>query len=254
MMYNPLADLKESHAIDFEPHCEYYVIGDVHGCKEEFTELFLRCRYEATRNGKCVRIIQLGDMIDRGPYFKEMITSNDYSNFRVMGNHEYNFIMEHLGYKECRSEARRRNHDTMKALPEDDQRHIMFELTQRKSHLTLEAYGRRFVFSHAPIKNIEGGIHNIFKDGIGSMPDYCMRSTDVDMDKLRKNITAPVTFFHGHQSWSYRPIEDQIAEQCQNMVRLYNIDSRCVYGGDLIAVRLRDSHVISVKSKVCVDK
>lgn len=254
MQYFPLAELRADHDIDFEPHCEYYVIGDVHGCKDEYTALFLQCRVDATRNGKYPRIIQLGDMIDRGPFFKEMFLSHDYSAYRVMGNHEYNFLMEHLGYKECRSQARRRNLDLMKTLTADEQRAILFEITQRKTFLTLDAYGRKFVFSHAPIKDIESGIHSIWKQGIGSVPDYCMRSTDVDMVKLRENITSPVTFFHGHQSWSYTPIEDQIAEQHQNMVRLYNVDSGCVYGKALVAVRLRDSHVISVKSNICFDK
>jgi len=252
--YSPLGDLRESHVIDFEPHCEYYVIGDVHGCKDEFTELFLQCRVDATRNGKYPRIIQLGDMIDRGPYFKEVILSNNYASYSVIGNHEYNFIMEHLGYKECRSKARAANHDLMKSLPADEQNGIMFDLTQRKSYLTMEAYGRLFVFSHAPIRGIEEGIHNVWRQGIGSIPDYCMRSTEVDMEQLQQNITRPVTFFHGHQSWGYRPIEKQISEQAEDMVRLFNVDSGCVYGGTLVAVRLRDSNVISVKSKVCVDK
>ncbi|AND75050.1 hypothetical protein pf16_127 [Pseudomonas phage pf16] len=251
--YSPLAELQDSHVIDFEPHCEYYVVGDVHGCLDEYKALYKLLDMDATRNGKYLRVIQLGDIIDRGPYFKEMFLE-DYASYRIMGNHEYNFLMEHLGYKECRSEARRRNLDLMKSLPEDEQRGILFEITQRPAYMTLNAYGTQFVFSHAPIQDIESGIYNVWRQGIGSLPDYCMRSTDVDMDKLRRNIAGSVTFFHGHQSWSYRTIEDQIAEQRQNMVRLFNVDSRCVYGGHLVAVRLRDNHVISVKSKVCVDK
>ena len=42
-----------------------YVIGDIHGCFQEFVELLDLCGAHAA--GKPARLITLGDYVDRGP-------------------------------------------------------------------------------------------------------------------------------------------------------------------------------------------
>ena len=105
MKYNPIVDVLSRHVIKPEPDCEYYAIGDVHGCAVEYDLLYTKIINDCLARGKRPRIIQLGDMIDRGPYFADLII-NDHADFKVMGNHEYNFILEHYGYKPRSSAAR----------------------------------------------------------------------------------------------------------------------------------------------------
>lgn len=252
MKYNPMQDLLLKHVIDPEPHCEYYAIGDVHGCKDEYDELLEKCRHDARLEGKYARIIQLGDMIDRGPHFSHLIIE-DPADFKVMGNHEYNFVLEHYGYKPLTSLARNKNHDKLKLLSAEDQQFVLDLLIERETYYTIILDGQAFVLSHAPIKDIEKGIGFIYKDALGSIPNYCMRSTAVDLVKLRANHSR-TTFIHGHQKWNYHDIETQVQEQSGFDVASYNIDSGCVYGGDLVALRLRDSRVLKVASKINVDK
>lgn len=258
MKYNPLKPLFDQHVIPYSALCEYYAIGDVHGCVDEYNTLVAQVHADARALGKTARIIQLGDMIDRGPSFFELIM-HDKADYKVMGNHEYNFIIEHYGYKPCNSRARMVNHDTLSALPKDVAKQVVNLLINRETYYVLHMptvgdATHTFVLSHAPIKEIEKGIYSITKGGVGSIPDYCMRSSAIDMEALRNRHFIPVTFVHGHQSWNYVDIEEQVKEQLDHSVTAYNIDSNCVYGKHLIALRLRDNHVLKVASNICVDK
>lgn len=252
MKYNPIADLLLKHVIDPEPHCEYYAIGDVHGCADEYKKLTDMCEHDARLHGKYARIFQLGDMIDRGPAFADMIIQ-DRADFKVMGNHEYNFVLEHYGYKQLSSLARNKNHEAMAQMPKHKQQLVVDLLLERESFYVITLGDQTFVLSHAPIKDIEKGIGFIYRDAVGSIPNYCMRSTAVDLEQLRAHH-ANTTFIHGHQKWNYHDIEEQVKEQAGFDVASYNIDSGCVYGGDLIALRLRDSYSLKVKSNYSVDK
>lgn len=253
MKYNPLAQLMASHTIEAESHCEYYAIGDVHGCNDEYLELIAECENDARLQSKYARFIQLGDMIDRGPHFIDMIL-NDPSHFRTIGNHEYNFVLEHYGYKQCISNARNLNHARLKELPHSEQEDVIDLLMKRETFVVIRIEGRLIVLSHAPIKDIEKGVQFIHNDSISSVPNYCMRSTDLDLEQLRSSNHSGTTFVYGHQSWNYKDIDEQVQEQLGFDVTAYNIDAGCVYGGDLIALRLRDNRSIKVKSKIKVDK
>ena len=252
MKYNPIQDLLMKHIVVAEPHCEYYAIGDVHGCADEYNALVDKCDHDARLQSKYARIFQLGDMIDRGPAFANMII-NDPADYKVMGNHEYNFVLEHYGYKPYSSLARNKNHEALAQLPKDKQQWIVDLLIERETFYTIILDGHAFVLSHAPIKDIEKGIGFIFRDAVGSVPNYCMRSTAVDLEQLRAHHTD-TTFVHGHQKWNYHDLEKQVEEQRGFDVASYNIDAGCVYGGDLVALRLRDSCVLKVKSNISVDK
>ena len=252
MKYNPIQDLLQKHIVVAEPHCEYYAIGDVHGCADEYNALVDKCEHDARLLGKYARIFQLGDMIDRGPHFATMII-NDPAHFKVMGNHEYNFVLEHYGYKPHTSLARNKNHEALAKLNSMDRQWILDLLIERETFYTIMLDDQVFVLSHAPIKDIEKGIGFIYKDALGSIPNYCMRSTAVDLDKLRATHIN-TTFVHGHQKWNYHDLETQVEEQRAFDVASYNIDAGCVYGGDLVALRLRDSCVLKVKSNISVDK
>ncbi|MNP22986.1 diadenosine tetraphosphatase [compost metagenome] len=235
-----------------EPLCEYYAIGDVHGCGVEYDLLVGKCKYDAWLQGKYARFFQLGDMIDRGPYFADLIIE-DPADYKVMGNHEYNFVLEHYGYKPLTSLARNKNHDKLALLKPDERKFVLDLLIERETYYTIIIDGQVFVLSHAPIKDVEKGIGFIYKNATGSITNYCMRSTAVDLELLRANHTS-TTFVHGHQKWNYHDLEEQVKEQSGFDVVSYNIDAGCVYGGDLVALRLRDSRVLKVASKINIDK
>ena len=63
-------------------------IGDVHGCAEEFAELL-----QAIAPNKADRLIQLGDLINRGPDSRGVIgLAREYHVEAILGNHELRIL------------------------------------------------------------------------------------------------------------------------------------------------------------------
>lgn len=77
-----------SHTLDISGICEHrkvIVVGDIHGCFDEFMALLKECEYR-----KPDILVATGDLVDRGPKIRETLiwfytTSNTFS---VMGNHD----------------------------------------------------------------------------------------------------------------------------------------------------------------------
>ena len=74
-----------------------YAIGDVHGCYALFRELLTKIAADAaaTARGRRPIIIQLGDLIDRGPHSAQVVEAatwlqrrGDVEFHQLMGNHE----------------------------------------------------------------------------------------------------------------------------------------------------------------------
>lgn len=66
---------------------KWIIIGDIHGCYDEFLELLDKCGYQYGDT-----VISVGDLIDRGPYSRKVLTwfwRND--GFVVEGNHDNRF-------------------------------------------------------------------------------------------------------------------------------------------------------------------
>jgi len=70
------------------------IIGDIHGCYEEFIELLDKCSLSDNDE-----IIALGDIIDRGPDSPQVLEFfSSRQNVRsIMGNHERKHIRSYLG-------------------------------------------------------------------------------------------------------------------------------------------------------------
>lgn len=207
-----------------------WVIGDVHGCAEEFEQLLQMIR----SIDKETAIIQLGDLIDRGPdsFFVYELISH-YNVITVLGNHEYNFILEHKGIKPCKSKARQESHDQFATLSQWLQDEVLHCMVNSYPYYVSDGY----FMSHS-IPTVQG----LMNLGSCSVSQYCMKS-DVtgtyhpiyyDYDK----------FLHGHQHWNYVDINEQIKDNRHFL----NLDSGCVYGGQLIAYNIKTGQILRVNA------
>lgn len=250
MKYDPISDLAASYVHVFEPNTDYYAIGDVHGCGDEYHMLCMDLHRKSRLNGRNCKIIQLGDMIDRGPAFRSVIL-NDPADFKIMGNHELNFLNEHYGNMQCRSNARQVNHDRLANLSKEDSDSIISAIKRRVDLLIMHDTedGVTHVFTHAPIAGIESGFDLVKYLSNKSGSSFCMRSIPVDLNKLQSIADIELRMYHGHQSWEYEDINDQIIDQEHLNVKCFNLDSSCVYGGSLTAVRMNDGAVFSINAK-----
>ena len=260
MKYKPLQDVNFPYGarydewnVDASCNFEFYSIGDVHGCAKEFEKLLKRVVVDAKMIGKTAMIFQHGDLIDRGPYFVDIFNlMMDYGVVPILGNHEHNFILERLG-KPCNSNSRKVSHDKFEELTKKNQQEVLDQINAMYNFAVVNTPERTYILSHSPLKNMERFVDVDSLIATTSAPFFCMRSTKVDEEAMQV-LDRPITFVYGHQSWEYTDIEEQKSVQHQRRAQHYNIDANCVYGGELIALRLSDLGVIRVKSHVVVPK
>jgi len=229
-----------------------YAIGDVHGCNSEMIELIEKCLVHCYKENKLAKIYLLGDLIDRGPDFFEVFLALQHTFVEcIIGNHELNFYLERMG-KECRSRSRQISHEKFEALEEYQQEFVMKSIGDMPNAVILEMFDDRgdlvpFLLSHSPIRNIE----HIVMDSVYSTlnaPQCCMRSTQIDMEALQKTTNGCI-MVHGHQSWNFKPVPEQLEDQKKYSNKVINIDSGCVYGEKLTALCLNSLEVIDVQAK-----
>lgn len=252
-MYNPFDQEGFRFKYVSDDNFEYYSVGDVHGCSKELGKLLKKINKDAVSRGKTAFIVSHGDIIDRGPdFYGSVFTTKNFMDLHLLGNHEHNFVLERLG-KECNSNSRKESHTQFEKLSLDSQNQIVSFLNSLYNFAVIEIKDRTFILSHAPVKDMETYTDWKRYIHISNAPYFCMRSS-VPIDEDMKNLDKKVTFVYGHQSWEYKKLEEQVNEQSERKSQYYNIDAGCVYGGQLVALRLSDLGVISVQSKVIVAK
>lgn len=77
-----------SHTLDISGICKHrkvIVVGDIHGCFDQFMALLKECDY----NDMDI-VVATGDLVDRGPQIREVLTwfYVTGNSFTVMGNHD----------------------------------------------------------------------------------------------------------------------------------------------------------------------
>lgn len=246
--------IQEGMRVDIAEDQLLYVIGDVHGLATELNMLIDKIHDHASLLNKRAFIVQLGDIIDRGPEpFRALHTALTRCDATLLGNHEWLFIQEYNGYKECRSSARRITHDLFKALSPEDQQNVLEAFLNLPSIVCTKTRSDEpmVVFSHSPLSS------SIKDNRPMTMRNTLMDSTKFSQElyeQIKGKVDDNTIFVHGHQSWHYIDIHEQIKLQLQNAVKFYNIDSGAVYGNELTALCVDNLYVLQVKSSVAVEK
>lgn len=211
-----------------------WVIGDVHGHAAELERLVHKV---LEKTPECI-IVQLGDLIDRGTGLRSVFKVIDkYKIHTVIGNHELNFIQEHFGYKQCRSQVRKVTHDKMASYNKKDQEFVINQMLKMKNYASVMCNDKVWHFTHAPmekevIESIDGSAASV----------YCMGTSSYKHELIDSSY-----FVHGHASWDYEPIEKQIADQDQTW---YNVDSGLCYGNYLLALNIKTLDFIKQHQEV----
>lgn len=231
MLVREIINEKIKYTVSSKDNRNVWVIGDVHGCAVEFEDILSRIRLEDSN----ARIIQLGDLIDRGPFFTKIFDlCDEYNVETIIGNHEYNFWLESLEIKECRSKSRKISHDIFKNLPLKKKEHILERIARSSNFLFCESKfnNKTYLLSHAPL-------HKQPLNFNASAQHWCMTTEQKTPCEMSFNI-------HGHAHWDYTNIKTQLEDTKKTC---YNIDSGLVYGGELTALCLSDFSYIQIKSK-----
>lgn len=257
-------DVKTPNKEEYKKHIldeniNYLVIGDIHGCYDEFVELLYVTGF--TYNSKISRlfggrkiksddirlsaddvdrqIILIGDLIDKGPKSKEVlqfVVDNQDRIKVVTGNHERSAYKAITGSPDIKPEISS-YFDTVDKYKKDRKFKELLEEVVGISHPFL--MHSKFVVTHAPCMNRAiGKLSNegIRQQRIFSSPkpddfdevDYFLKERDKHFEFLKResNIKHPIHMF-GHEPFKNVFIFNN----------KYGIDTGCVHGGRLTAMQ-----------------
>ena len=227
------------------------VIGDIHGCRAELEALLDRLGYAIKRDedGRAVgashpdrRAVFLGDLIDRGPdspgvvrLVMGMVEAGD--AFCVPGNHEHKFV------RAMRGRNVRIGHGLAESIAQFEAEPAEFRTAATRfmdgliSHYVLD--GGRLVVAHA-------GVPERFQGrASGRVREFCLYGqTTGETDEYGLPVRYPwASEYRGTAMVLYGHTPVPETEWINNTLCL---DTGCVFGGRLSALRYPEREVVSV--------
>ncbi len=246
-----------------EEHGPFDIIGDVHGCYDELEELLSRLGYEirvspdpdplwggiAAFHPEGRKAVFLGDLVDRGPRIldtlrlvRNMVVAG--SALAVPGNHDMKFMRALKGKDVRITHGLDRSLLEISALPnetrEDFKKAAAEFLHSLVSHYVLDE--GRLVVAHAGMRREMQG------RGSAKVRDFALYGeTTGEIDEfglpVRHNWAAeyrgPAMVVYGHT-----PVPE-----VEFLNRTINIDTGCVFGGKLTALRYPEKEIVSVPAR-----
>ena len=234
------------------------IIGDVHGCLPELEELLVamdyqieRVPYTAETLGYRVthpvgrRVVFVGDLVDRGPdspgvlkLAMSMVASG--AAFCVVGNHDAKLQRYLRGKEVSLKHGLEVTAEQLKAESEEFKTQAREFLYQLTSHYVLDE--GRLVVAHAGIKEDMQG------RGSGAVRSFCMYGeTTGEIDEfglpVRLNWAAD---YRGKAKvvYGHTPVPE-----AQWLNRTIDIDTGCVFGGKLTALRYPEETLVSIPAR-----
>ena len=227
------------------------IIGDVHGCLDELVELLGKLGYVSSLSDAAFshpagrKAVFLGDLVDRGPKVSQtlrlaMDMTRSGAAFCIPGNHDINFLRKLQG----RDIPVRYGMDASLAQlakePPEFAREVCQFFDAMVSHYVLD--GGRLVAAHAGIKESMQGVDSkearkfaLFGETTGETDEFGL--------PVRYNWAAeyrgPATVVYGHT-----PVPEPV--WLNNTI---NLDTGCVYGGRLTALRYPERELVSVPAR-----
>jgi protein phosphatase len=232
-----------------DEHGPFDIIGDVHGCYDELVALLTKLGYEAAtyKHPQGRKAVFVGDLVDRGPKIpetvilaKRMVDAGD--ALCVPGNHDIKFMRAVWG-KDV--QITHGLGDSLKQFEEADKHwhglsRIAAEFINKMiSHYVLD--DGKLVVAHAGMKEEMQG------RGSAKVRDFALfGETTGEIDErglpVRYNWAAE---YRGKAMvvYGHTPVSEP-----EWLNRTINIDTGCVYGGRLTALRYPEKELISVPS------
>lgn len=226
------------------------IIGDVHGCFDELLALLGQLGYTVidTENQYQIshpegrRPIFVGDLVDRGPKTPQVIrfvkdTTGKGQAYCVLGNHDDKLKRALQGAKVTIAHGLRESLEQMAQESETFRNEASQFLGSLISHYVFDGGG--LAVAHAGIKE------EFIGRGAPSIKQFCMYGeTTGEIDEFGLPVRYPwAEDYRGNTLVIYGHTPVPEAEWVNNTI---NIDTGCVFGGKLTALRYPEKELVSV--------
>ena len=224
------------------------IIGDIHGCYDELIELLTKLGYQDTNNlwshpaGR--KAVFVGDLVDRGPKTPEVLrlvmTMTGAGNaYCVPGNHDIK-LMRWLNGKNVQLK-----HGLEKSVEQLAKESTEFKQEVKKflddlvSHYVFDQ--GNLVVSHAGLKESMQG------RGSGAVREFCMYGeTTGEIDEF--GLPVRYNWASEYKGKAMVVYGHTPVPEAQWLNRTIDIDTGCVFGGSLTALRYPEKELVSVKA------
>jgi protein phosphatase len=231
-------------------HGPFDIIGDIHGCYEELTTLLAQLGYglrDEAEDARAIppdgrRAIFVGDLVDRGPRIPEVLRLvmrmvDEGTAFCVPGNHDMKLMRKLKGRDVQLTHGLADSIAQLDKEPPEFKKQVVKFLDDLVSHYVLD--DGKLVIAHAGMKEEMQG------RGSGKVRDFALYGeTTGETDEyglpVRYNWAAE---YRGKAMVVYG--HTPVAEP-EWLNRTINIDTGCVFGGKLTALRYPERELISV--------
>jgi protein phosphatase len=230
-------------------HGPFDIVGDVHGCCDELEELLTELGYVSSGGAYAHpdgrRAVFVGDLVDRGPRIvdsvrlvKAMVGAG--SAFCVPGNHDMKLVRKLRGRDVQITHGLDRTLAEFDNLSEEEQIELRDFLDGLVSHLVFD--DGKLVVAHAGMKEEMQG------RGSGKVRDFALYGeTTGETDEfglpVRWNWASE---YRGRAMvvYGHTPVPE-----AEWLNRTINIDTGCVFGGRLTALRYPEKELVSVPTR-----
>jgi len=231
-------------------HGPFDIIGDVHGCYEELTTLLTQLGYRIendTQGSKAIppdgrRAVFVGDLVDRGPKIPEVLRLvmkmvDEGTAFCVPGNHDMKLMRKLKGRDVQLTHGLVDSIEQLDKQPPEFKQQVVKFLDDLVSHYVFD--DGKLVVAHAGMKEEMQG------RGSSKVRDFALYGeTTGETDEyglpVRYNWAAE---YRGQAMvvYGHTPVGEP-----EWLNRTINIDTGCVFGGKLTALRYPERELISV--------
>ena len=224
------------------------IIGDIHGCIDEFKELLTLVDYKSPY----VRVILLGDLIDRGNDSVGVVSLARELNLEcVMGNHDYKFMKWWKSTGSSNDVYDKHSHYA--DFSDADVNYI----ARMSPYIKLDS--QNTIVAHAGLRP-GVPLEKQTKDDLYYIRYMDKQNKFVSLKKINnlgskaaadahfwtESWKGPESIVYGHNVNSY---EDPLIEEVAPNVFCYGLDTGCCFGGRLTAMVLETKEIIQVQAK-----